>query len=183
MRAGRNCKRRRIERMNGRSSSIESLGRESVCNSQISTYYGGDVLFRRRSRRITRCCAFKYRRCEPISRTVNRCSTTSSNCRKDCKYVSKLRRMERQKRCSAFFGVRVRVRTCLSFIEVQLEEIRNSGTELRWRPEEDFQDCQRCHASFSVTWRKHHCRKYRPSSSSSRRSRILPFSFRILADR
>ncbi|CAF4651275.1 unnamed protein product, partial [Rotaria sp. Silwood1] len=43
-------------------------------------------------------------------------------------------------------------------LQVQLEEIRNSENELRWQPEEDFSDCQRCHTQFSVTWRKHHCR-------------------------
>ncbi|CAF2660495.1 unnamed protein product [Rotaria sp. Silwood2] len=43
-------------------------------------------------------------------------------------------------------------------LQVQLEEIRNSENELRWKPEEDFSECQRCHAQFSVTWRKHHCR-------------------------
>jgi Rab GTPase-binding effector protein 1 len=41
---------------------------------------------------------------------------------------------------------------------VQLEEIRNSENQLRWQPEEDHPDCQRCHSQFSVTWRKHHCR-------------------------
>ncbi|CAF1608880.1 unnamed protein product [Rotaria magnacalcarata] len=43
-------------------------------------------------------------------------------------------------------------------LQVQLEEIRNSEYELRWQPEEDFSECQRCHASFSVSWRKHRCR-------------------------
>ena len=43
---------------------------------------------------------------------------------------------------------------------MQLEEIRNSETELRWQPEEDHLECQRCHSQFSVTWRKHHCRKF-----------------------
>ncbi|CAF0949556.1 unnamed protein product [Rotaria sordida] len=43
-------------------------------------------------------------------------------------------------------------------LQVQLEEIRNSENELRWQPEEDFSECQRCHTQFSVTWRKHHCR-------------------------
>ncbi|CAF2654947.1 unnamed protein product [Rotaria sp. Silwood2] len=43
-------------------------------------------------------------------------------------------------------------------LQVQLEEIRNSENELRWQPEEDHSECQRCHSQFSVTWRKHHCR-------------------------
>ncbi|UJR08807.1 hypothetical protein I4U23_013062 [Adineta vaga] len=43
-------------------------------------------------------------------------------------------------------------------LQVQLEEFRNSDNELRWKPEEDFSDCQHCHQQFSVTWRKHHCR-------------------------
>ncbi|CAF3458537.1 unnamed protein product [Rotaria socialis] len=43
-------------------------------------------------------------------------------------------------------------------LQVQLEEIRNSENELRWQPEEDHPECQRCHSQFSVTWRKHHCR-------------------------
>ncbi|CAF0804713.1 unnamed protein product [Rotaria sordida] len=43
-------------------------------------------------------------------------------------------------------------------LQVQLEEIRNSENDLRWQPEEDFSECQRCHTQFSVTWRKHHCR-------------------------
>lgn len=48
-------------------------------------------------------------------------------------------------------------------LKVQLEEIRNSENELRWKPEEDFTECQRCHLPFSVTWRKHHCRKLKHS--------------------
>jgi hypothetical protein len=47
-----------------------------------------------------------------------------------------------------------------SSLKVQLEEIRNSENQLRWQPEEDHPDCQRCHSQFSVTWRKHHCRKF-----------------------
>ncbi|CAF0979678.1 unnamed protein product [Adineta steineri] len=43
-------------------------------------------------------------------------------------------------------------------LQMQLEEIRNSGNQLRWQPEEDYPDCQRCHSQFTVTWRKHHCR-------------------------
>jgi len=43
-------------------------------------------------------------------------------------------------------------------LQVQLEEIRNSENQLRWQPEEDYSECQRCHSQFSVTWRKHHCR-------------------------
>lgn len=47
----------------------------------------------------------------------------------------------------------------LCIIKVQLEEIRNSENQLRWQPEEDHPECQRCHSQFTVTWRKHHCRK------------------------
>lgn len=48
----------------------------------------------------------------------------------------------------------------LPFIsQVQLEEFRNSEHELRWKADEDYSDCQNCHGSFSVTWRKYHCRK------------------------
>ncbi|CAF0928006.1 unnamed protein product [Adineta ricciae] len=43
-------------------------------------------------------------------------------------------------------------------LQVELEEIRNSEHQLRWQPEEDYSECQRCHSQFSVTWRKHHCR-------------------------
>ncbi|CAF0897484.1 unnamed protein product [Adineta ricciae] len=43
-------------------------------------------------------------------------------------------------------------------LQVQLEELRNSENELRWQPEEDYTECQRCRQQFSVTWRKHHCR-------------------------
>ncbi|UJR37428.1 hypothetical protein I4U23_030131 [Adineta vaga] len=43
-------------------------------------------------------------------------------------------------------------------LQVQLEDIRNSEHQLRWQPEEDYPECQRCHSQFSVTWRKHHCR-------------------------
>jgi hypothetical protein len=46
------------------------------------------------------------------------------------------------------------------FSKVQLEEIRNSENQLRWQPEEDYPECQRCHSQFTVTWRKHHCRKF-----------------------
>ena len=48
------------------------------------------------------------------------------------------------------------------FVKVQLEDIRNSENQLRWQPEEDYPECQRCHSHFSVTWRKHHCRKNQP---------------------
>jgi hypothetical protein len=43
--------------------------------------------------------------------------------------------------------------------KVQLEEFRNSEHEVRWQHEEDFSVCRKCHTSFSVTWRKYHCRK------------------------
>ena len=46
-----------------------------------------------------------------------------------------------------------------SIVKVQLEDIRNSENQLRWQPEEDYPECQRCHSQFTVTWRKHHCRK------------------------
>ncbi|KAL4223722.1 growth factor [Mactra antiquata] len=43
-------------------------------------------------------------------------------------------------------------------LQIQLEEIRQSKTEVRWQNEEDIDDCHSCKQSFSVTKRKHHCR-------------------------
>ncbi|XP_060582022.1 rab GTPase-binding effector protein 1-like [Ruditapes philippinarum] len=43
-------------------------------------------------------------------------------------------------------------------LQIQLEEIRKSETEVRWQNEEDYDDCHSCKQAFSVTKRKHHCR-------------------------
>lgn len=43
-------------------------------------------------------------------------------------------------------------------LQVELERIRQSETEVRWQHEEDVQACVRCNNRFSVTRRKHHCR-------------------------
>lgn len=48
--------------------------------------------------------------------------------------------------------------TSLCRSQMQLEEFRNSENELRWQPEEDFNECQRCRNPFSVTVRRHRCR-------------------------
>lgn len=58
------------------------------------------------------------------------------------------------------FEMKISLQLIFLFIaKVQLEEIRNSENQLRWQPEEDHPECQRCHSQFTVTWRKHHCRK------------------------
>ena len=69
------------------------------------------------------------------------------------KYVSKLETRIALQWSLCFFSSR------RSIVKVQLEDIRNSENNLRWQPEEDYRDCQRCHSQFTVTWRKHHCRK------------------------
>ncbi|XP_053376011.1 rab GTPase-binding effector protein 1-like isoform X2 [Mercenaria mercenaria] len=43
-------------------------------------------------------------------------------------------------------------------LQIQLEQIRQSETEVRWQNEEDIDDCHACKQQFSVTKRKHHCR-------------------------
>lgn len=43
-------------------------------------------------------------------------------------------------------------------LQIQLEQIRQSETEVRWQNEEDVDDCHGCKQPFSVTKRKHHCR-------------------------
>lgn len=44
-------------------------------------------------------------------------------------------------------------------LQVQLEKIRDSDTQVRWQHEEDVDDCPTCRSAFSVTKRKkQHCR-------------------------
>ncbi|CAG9812540.1 unnamed protein product [Phaedon cochleariae] len=43
-------------------------------------------------------------------------------------------------------------------LQVQLEKIRESDTEVRWQHEEDVNDCPTCRSSFSTSKRKQHCR-------------------------
>ncbi|XP_014482880.1 PREDICTED: LOW QUALITY PROTEIN: rab GTPase-binding effector protein 1 [Dinoponera quadriceps] len=43
-------------------------------------------------------------------------------------------------------------------LQVQLERIRQAGSEVRWQHEEDVEECPSCHATFSVTKKKVHCR-------------------------
>ncbi|XP_020292300.1 rab GTPase-binding effector protein 1 isoform X2 [Pseudomyrmex gracilis] len=43
-------------------------------------------------------------------------------------------------------------------LQVQLERIRQAGSEVRWQHEEDVDDCPSCHITFSVTKKKVHCR-------------------------
>lgn len=43
-------------------------------------------------------------------------------------------------------------------LQIQLEQIRQSETEVRWQNEEDIDECHSCKQQFSVTKRKHHCR-------------------------
>lgn len=76
----------------------------------------------------------------------------SSNFLNRFKYVSKCVRFSR-------FCIEDHLRERSLLFQVQLEDIRNSEHQLRWQPEEDYSECQRCHSAFSVTWRKHHCRK------------------------
>ncbi|XP_012220646.1 rab GTPase-binding effector protein 1 isoform X4 [Linepithema humile] len=43
-------------------------------------------------------------------------------------------------------------------LQVQLERIRQAGSEVRWQHEEDVEECPSCHTTFSVTKKKIHCR-------------------------
>lgn len=43
-------------------------------------------------------------------------------------------------------------------LQVQLERIRQAGSEVRWQHEEDVEECPTCHITFSVTRKKIHCR-------------------------
>ncbi|XP_072757624.1 rab GTPase-binding effector protein 2 isoform X2 [Anoplolepis gracilipes] len=43
-------------------------------------------------------------------------------------------------------------------LQVQLERIRQAGSEVRWQHEEDVEECPTCHTTFSVTRKKLHCR-------------------------
>ncbi|XP_012529896.1 rab GTPase-binding effector protein 1 isoform X2 [Monomorium pharaonis] len=43
-------------------------------------------------------------------------------------------------------------------LQVQLERIRQAGSEVRWQHEEDIEECPSCHTTFSVTKKKIHCR-------------------------
>ncbi|KAK0178897.1 hypothetical protein PV327_007738 [Microctonus hyperodae] len=43
-------------------------------------------------------------------------------------------------------------------LQVQLEKIRESGSEVRWQHEEDVDECPNCHAAFSHGKKKVHCR-------------------------
>ncbi|KAL6257458.1 hypothetical protein P5V15_011029 [Pogonomyrmex californicus] len=43
-------------------------------------------------------------------------------------------------------------------LQVQLERIRQAGSEVRWQHEEDVDECPSCHTTFSVTKKKVHCR-------------------------
>lgn len=43
-------------------------------------------------------------------------------------------------------------------LQVQLERIRQAGSEVRWQHEEDVEECPSCHNAFTVTKKKVHCR-------------------------
>ncbi|XP_076243843.1 rab GTPase-binding effector protein rabaptin-5 isoform X2 [Calliopsis andreniformis] len=43
-------------------------------------------------------------------------------------------------------------------LQVQLERIRQAGSEVRWQHEEDVEECPSCHTVFTVTKKKVHCR-------------------------
>ncbi|XP_017793057.1 PREDICTED: rab GTPase-binding effector protein 1 isoform X1 [Habropoda laboriosa] len=43
-------------------------------------------------------------------------------------------------------------------LQVQLERIRQAGSEVRWQHEEDIEECPSCHTGFTVTKKKVHCR-------------------------
>lgn len=43
-------------------------------------------------------------------------------------------------------------------LQVQLERIREAGSEVRWQHDEDVDECPNCRTGFTVTRRKMHCR-------------------------
>ncbi|XP_034949636.1 rab GTPase-binding effector protein 1 isoform X2 [Chelonus insularis] len=43
-------------------------------------------------------------------------------------------------------------------LQVQLEKIRESGSEVRWQHEEDVDECPTCHTAFTLGKKKVHCR-------------------------
>ncbi|KAK9704190.1 FYVE zinc finger [Popillia japonica] len=43
-------------------------------------------------------------------------------------------------------------------LQVQLEKIRDSDTQVRWQHDEDVDECPTCRSGFAVTKRKEHCR-------------------------
>ncbi|XP_012252641.2 rab GTPase-binding effector protein 1 isoform X1 [Athalia rosae] len=43
-------------------------------------------------------------------------------------------------------------------LQVQLERIREDGSEVRWQHDEDIDECPNCRTGFTVTRRKMHCR-------------------------
>ncbi|XP_068991121.1 rab GTPase-binding effector protein 1-like [Neodiprion pinetum] len=43
-------------------------------------------------------------------------------------------------------------------LQVQLEKIREAGSEVRWQHDEDVDECPNCRTGFTVTKRKMHCR-------------------------
>ncbi|KAI4456370.1 rab gtpase-binding effector protein [Holotrichia oblita] len=43
-------------------------------------------------------------------------------------------------------------------LQVQLEKIRDSDTQVRWQHDEDVDECPACRSGFAVTKRKEHCR-------------------------
>ncbi|KRT81476.1 hypothetical protein AMK59_5708 [Oryctes borbonicus] len=43
-------------------------------------------------------------------------------------------------------------------LQVQLEKIRDSDTQVRWQHDEDVDECPTCRSGFTVTKRKEHCR-------------------------
>ncbi|XP_011305502.1 early endosome antigen 1 isoform X3 [Fopius arisanus] len=43
-------------------------------------------------------------------------------------------------------------------LQVQLEKIRESGSEVRWQHEEDVDECPTCHVAFTIGKKRVHCR-------------------------